>query len=151
MRADHFAAALFDIGKKHLGFSPEKACYPYNWQQMEINGDALLADLLYGGIYGSSDMSRVHSSNMTLNAVSADKKGKKSKGNLLKTVFPPAKSLELRFPYLRRAPVLLPVAWISRIFGYAKESLSEPESSASEIIRTGSQRIELLRHYDIID
>lgn len=96
-------------------------------------------------------MSRVHSSNMTLNAVSADKKGKQSKGNVLKTVFPPAKKLESRYPYLRRAPVLLPVAWISRIFGYAKESISEQESSASEIIRTGSQRIELLRHYDIID
>ena len=59
--------------------------------------------------------------------------------------------MESRYPYLRRAPVLLPVAWISRIFGYAKESISEQESSASEIIRTGSQRIELLRHYDIID
>lgn len=151
LRADKFAAALFDIGSKYLGFSPEKACYPYNRQQLAVDGDDLLADLLCGGIYGSSDMSRVHSSNMTLNAVSADKKGKKSKGNLLKTVFPPARSLETRFPYLRRAPILLPVAWVSRIFGYAKESLSEPESAASEIIRTGSKRIELLRHYDIID
>jgi hypothetical protein len=88
---------------------------------------------------------------MTLNAVSADKKGKKSKGNLLKTVFPPAKSLEIRYPYLRRAPILLPVAWVSRILGYAKETISEPDSAAAEVIRTGSQRIELLRHYDIID
>lgn len=151
LRADRFAAALFDIGEKHLAFSPEKAHYPYSWRHMEADGDALLADLLDGGIYGSSDLSRVHSSNMTLNAVSADKKGKKSKGNLLKTVFPPANKLEHRFPYLRRAPILLPVAWASRIFGYAKESLSEPESSASDIIRTGSQRIELLRQYDIID
>lgn len=151
LRADKFAAALFDIGEKHLGFQPDKACYPYSWWKVPLDGDALLADLLYGGIYGSSDMSRVHSSNMTLNAVSADKKGKKSKGNLIKTVFPPAKSLEQRFPYLRRAPILLPVAWACRIFGYAKESLSEPESAASEIIRTGSRRIELLRQYDIID
>lgn len=151
LRADGFAEALFDIGHKYLGFCPEKACYPYSWRQNAVDGDALLADLLYGGIYGSSDMSRVHSSNMTLNAVSADKKGKKSNGNLLKTIFPPAKSLEVRFPYLHRAPILLPVAWVSRIFGYAKESLSEPESSASEIIRTGSKRIELLRQYNIID
>lgn len=151
LRADKFAAALFAIGEKHLGFQPDKACYPYSWSKLQADGDALLADLLYGGIYGSSDMSRVHSSNMTLNAVSADKKGKKSKGNLIKTIFPPAKSLEQRFPYLRRAPILLPVAWASRIFSYAKESISEPESAASEIIRTGSQRIELLRQYDIID
>jgi hypothetical protein len=45
----------------------------------------------------------------------------------------------------------LPVAWVSRIFGYAKESLTESDTSASDIIRTGSQRIDLLRHYDIID
>ena len=88
---------------------------------------------------------------MTLNAVAADKKGKKTNGNLLRTIFPPARNLEQRFPYLRRAPILLPVAWVSRIFGYAKETLTEPESAASEIIRTGSQRIELLRQYDIID
>lgn len=151
LRADKFAAALFAIGQRHLVFSPDKACYPYSWRSIPVDPEALLADLLYGGIYGSSDRSRVHSSNMTLNAVSADKKGKKSSGNLLKTVFPSAKNLEGRFPYLRRAPILLPVAWASRIFGYAKESLSEPESAASEVIRTGSQRIELLRHYDIID
>lgn len=151
IRADKFAAALFAIGEKYLGFSPEKACYPHIWQQIEVDEEALLADLLYGGIYGSSDRSRVHSSNMTLNAVSADKKGKKSRGNLLKTVFPPAKSLEGRYPYLHRMPFLLPVAWTSRIFGYAKESIAEPDSAAAEVIRTGSKRIELLRHYDIID
>ena len=151
IRAEKFAAALFAIGEKYLGFSPEKACYPYSWQQIEVDGEALLEDLLYGGIYGSSDRSRVHSSNMTLNAVSADKKGKKSKGNLLKTVFPPAKNLEGRYLYLRRAPILLPIAWASRIFDYAKETISEPDSAAAEVIRTGSKRIELLRHYDIID
>lgn len=151
IRADKFAAALFAIGKNHLGFSQEKACYPHEWQQIEVDEEALLADMLYGGIYGSSDRSRVHSSNMTLNAVEADKKGKKSRGNLLRTVFPRAKSLEGRYPYLRRMPFLLPVAWTSRIFGYAKESISEPNSAAAEVIRTGSQRIELLRHYDIID
>lgn len=151
LRADKFAAALFAIGEKYLIFSKEQACYPHSWQCLEADPDALLADLLYGGIYGSSDRSRVHSSTMTLNAVSADKKGKKSNGNLLKTVFPPAKSLEIRYPYLRRAPILLPVAWVSRILGYAKETISEPDSAAAEVIRTGSQRIELLRHYDIID
>ena len=125
--------------------------YPYSWKQMAANGDRLLEDLLCGGIYGAADRSRVHSSTMTLNAVEADKKGKKSKANLIKTVFPSANNLEHRFPYLRRMPALLPVAWICRIFGYIKERFERPDSHASEIIRTGSMRIELLRHYDIID
>ncbi len=151
IRAEQFAAALFAIGEKYLTFSPEQAGYPRSWRDLQADPEPLLADLLCGGIYGSADMSRVHSSNMTLNAVAADKKGKKTGGNLLKTMFPPAKSIENRFTYLRRAPFLLPVAWIVRICGYAKESLIRPDSGAAEVIRTGSKRIELLRHYDIID
>lgn len=151
LRADTFAASLFAIGEKHLGFNPEKACYPHSWKQTATDEQALLTDLLYGGIYGSSDRSRLHSSNMTLNAVSADKKGKRTKGNVLKTIFPPVRYLEGRYPYLRRAPILLPIAWASRIVDYAKESISEPDSAAADIIRTGSQRIELLRQYNIID
>lgn len=148
IRADRFAAALFQIGEKHLGLRPEKA-YPRHGEQ--VDEGALLEDLLWGGIYGSSDRSRVHSSNMTLNAVADDKKGKRAKRSILRTVFPSAKSLEGRFPYLRKAPVLLPVAWACRILGYAKESISDPESGAAEVIRTGEKRIELLREYGIID
>lgn len=151
IRAEKFAAALFVIGEKYLVFSPEKAKYPRYWREIKVDEQALLEDLLSGGIYGSSDRSRVHSSNMTLNAVAADKHGKKSRGNLLKTIFPPKRSLEGRYPYLKKMPFLLPIAWGSRILGYAKESVSEPESGAAQVIRTGSKRIELLRVYDIID
>ena len=151
IRAEKFAAAIFAIGKKYLGFSAEKARYPRPWREIQVDPMPLLEDLLWGGIYGSSDRSRVHSSNMTLNAVAADKKGKAVRGNLIKTVFPSAKNLEGRFPYLHRKPFLLPVAWISRIFGYVKETISKPASSAAEVIRTGSRRVELLRQYDIID
>ena len=151
IRADKFAAALFRIGEKYLTFSPEQASYPRAWRELQVDEGPLLADLLYGGIYGSSDRSRVHSSNMTLNAVSADKKGKTNRGNLLKTIFPPVRYLENRFPYLHRMPFLLPVAWICRIFGYIRETISKPASAAADVIRTGSRRIELLRQYDIID
>ena len=151
LRADKFAAAIFAIGEKYLVFSPEKACYPHIWRQIPVDPDALLMDMLRGGIYGYSERSRMHSSNMTLNAVSADKKGKRSDGNVLRTIFPSVKSMEGRFPYLKRMPFLLPVAWASRIVGYAKESVTEPNSGATEVLRVGSQRIELLRHYDIID
>lgn len=149
IRCHRFADALFSIGKAHLGFDAALACYPE--PEEAVDGTALLEDLLAGGIYGSSDRSRVHSSNMTLNAVEADKKGKKAKRRILRTVFPSAKSIEGRFPYLKRMPVLLPVAWTCRLFGYAKESITDPDSAASDVIRTGTQRIELLRQYHIID
>ena len=150
LRAEGFAATLFAIGEKYLTFSPEKACYPASWRALQKDPEPLLQDLLCGGIYGSADRSRVHSSNMTLNAVKADKKGKQGQ-NLLRTVFPPAKLLISRFRWLRHKPWLLPAAWLLRIFGYLKEAFTRNDSSASAVLRMGSRRVELLRQYDIID
>ena len=150
LRAERFAAAIFAIGEKYLTFDPEQAHYPGAWRDLNVDPEALLEDLLCGGIYGGADRSRVHSSNMTLNAVKADKKGKQSH-NLLRTVFPPAKLLVGRFHWLRRKPWLLPLAWTLRLFGYLKEALTRDDSSAAAVIRVGSKRVELLRQYDIID
>lgn len=149
-RAERFAAALFAIGQKYLTFDPEQAGYPGAWKDLNVDPEPLLQDLLCGGIYGGSSRSRVHSSNITLNAVKADKKGKHG-GKLLRTIFPPAKMLRGRYHWLRKKPWLLPVAWSLRCFGYLKEALTRSDSSAAEVIRTGSQRVELLRQYDIID
>lgn len=150
LRAERFAAAIFAIGEKYLTFDPVRAHYPSSWHDLTVDPEPLLEDLLCGGIYGSADRSRVHSSNMTLNAVKADKKGKQSK-NLLRTVFPPAKLLVERFRWLRHKPWLLPVAWMLRIFGYLKEAMTRSDSSAAAVIRMGNKRVELLRQYDIID
>lgn len=150
LRAEQFAAAIFAIGEKYLTFDPEQARYPGSWRRLGVDPEPLLQDLLCGGIYGSADRSRVHSSNMTLNAVKADKKGKQGK-NLLRTVFPPAKLLAGRYRWLRKKPWLLPLAWGLRLLGYVKEALTRSDSSAAAVIRTGSRRVELLRQYDIID
>jgi len=150
LRAEQFAAAIFAIGEKYLTFDPEQARYPGSWRRLGIDPEPLLQDLLCGGIYGGADRSRIHSSNMTLNAVKADKKGKQGK-NLLRTVFPPAKLLVGRFHWLRKNPWLLPLAWGLRLLGYLKEALTRSDSSAAAVIRTGAKRVELLRQYDIID
>ena len=149
-RAERFAAAIFAIGEKYLTFDPDRAHYPGCWRDLKADPEPLLHDLLCGGIYGGADRSRVHSSNITLNAVKADKKGKQG-GKLLRTIFPPVKLLVGRFPWLRKKPWLLPVAWLVRMFGYLKEAITREDSSAAAVLRTGSQRVELLRHYDIID
>ena len=150
LRAERFAAAIFAIGETYLTFCPQKACYPPSWQALKADPEPLLEDLLCGGIYGASDLSRVHSSGMTLNAVKADKAGRQG-GDLLRTVFPPVELLEGRFPWLRRNHWLLPVAWLLRLLGYLKDMLTRSDSSAASVIRTGNQRVELLRQYDIID
>ena len=150
IRADRFAAALLQIGEKYLTFSPEKSCCPPEWRSIRVDEEPLLEDLLSGGVYGDADMSRKHSSNITLRAVEAEKKGGRAGNKILKSVFPSAKYMKSQFPYLRKAPFLLPVAWLSRILKYRKEISAGQNNSASDSIKIGNERVELMREYGII-
>ena len=150
IRADRFALALFHIGEEYLGFDPEATCYPNPRDYREVDSRALLHDLLCSGIYGDADMSRKHSSNITLDAVAAQKQGRKAKGNLRSSLFPSAESLSARYPYLKDKPWLLPVAWASRVAGYAARGQSKG-NSAAESLNIGKHRVELMREYGIID
>ena len=149
IRAEKFAAAMFRIGAKHLTFDPERACYPEIWRDISVDEEPMLADLLDSGVFGSADTNRLHSSNMTLGAVEAQKQGREKHG-VMRSLFPPAKALESRYPYLKEHPALLPVAWGSRILTYGREALRSG-TDAGESVRIGNRRIGLLKEYDIID
>ena len=142
IRIEVFAAAIFRITERHLGFA-----IPEAFAGMVVEEADLLEDMLSGGLYGTADEDRLHSSTMTLDAVAADKAGRKS-GNLLHSVFLPLGSLQGRYPYLRRWPVLLPVAWTQRIMSYAAK---RKKVDHSRTVRIGRDRIRLLRQYHIID
>lgn len=150
IRAEIFTAALFRIGSKYLAFDEEKAHYPQCFREIVVDESAMLQDLLSAGIYGGATLSRKHSSNMTLEAVSADKKGKRPAGSVLGSLFPPAKKLEGRYPYLAKHPWMLPVAWADRILKYRKETKTTSGSDALEAVRIGNERVELLRKYGVI-
>lgn len=145
-----FTAALFKIGEKYLGFDPNAVHLPEVWRNIENDEEMLLEDLLEAGVYGDSDLSRKHSSNMTLGAVAADKKGKKSKGGVIKSVFPSAKALSGRYPYLNEKPYLLPVAWTDRLIKYRKETASMSDNNAKASLKIGGKRVELLKKYKIV-
>ncbi|MBQ7889407.1 MAG: nucleotidyltransferase family protein [Erysipelotrichaceae bacterium] len=150
IHAEVFTAALLKMGKKYLNLDDEKACLSEVWKNMDIDEMDMLMDLLESGVYGGSTMSRKHSSNMTLNAVSKDKQGKKSKVSVVSSLFPNVDQLKSRYSYLKKYPVLLPVAWISRIIKYGKETMNTQNNDAKETLRIGNQRIELLRQYKVI-
>lgn len=146
IRAEQFAAGLFRIGWRYLNFSLEDSRYPIQWQAIYVDEEQLLEDILQAGVYGSADRDRLHSSNITLSAVSAQKQGRSNAGALLKMVFPSVKELEKKYPYLKNRPLLLPVAWTERLFQYGKE-----KTSAVDSIRIGNDRIELLKRYGVLD
>jgi hypothetical protein len=151
IRAEKFAAAIFRIGSNHLVFDPEKAAWPEAWRRIETDEIPMLLDLLAGGLYGDSTMSRKHSSNITLNAMAAQKTGKKAKSGLISSVFPPANKLEGRYPYLKKHRYLLPAAWVSRILTYAKETQNDKDNNASDALKIGGERVALMRTYGILE
>ncbi len=151
IRADKFAAALFRIGSNYLIFDPEKAAYPGAWQKIWVNELPMLEDLLAAGVYGSADMSRKHSSNITLDAVAAQKQGRKAKHAVLASAFPPAAKLEGRYPYLKKYPWLLSAAWCSRLLTYSREVRHSRNNNAAEALKIGSERIELMKEYGILE
>ena len=144
-----FTRALLKIGKVHFGFDSETACLPDEWEIECIDEEPMLEDLLSSGIYGDATMSRKHSSTMTLSAVTADKQGKRAKRNVLRTLFPKLSAMKGRYPYLKKRPYLLPIAWASRIFSYARRK-GKHSDDAAESLRIASERIELMRKYGIV-
>lgn len=146
IRAEQFAAGLFRIGWKYFGFSLEQSRYPLQWQAIYVDEGLLLEDILQAGVYGSADKDRLHSSTLTLQAVSSQKQGKPNSGSILKTLFPSAKDMEGKYPYLKDKPILLPIAWTDRIVKYSKSTASPTDS-----IRIAGDRIQLLRQYGVLD
>ena len=145
VHAATFAAASFRIARDYLGIDFD---LPTPWDA-SIDVEPLLHDSLCGGVYGSNDLTRLHSSTVTLNAVKASRTGEKS--SVLSTVFPKREYLERRYPYLKKRPYLLPVAWVQRLAHYASEKQSGADSSASGSIKLGKERIELMKRYGIMD
>lgn len=151
VRAEKFAAAMFRIGRKYLNLSLEDSRYPLQWQAILVDEMALLEDILGAGVYGGSDMSRKHSSRMTLEAVSAQNRGEANHSGLLKSLFPTAREMEGRYPYLKSKPLLLPLAWTDRLVNYYRELTKTRANSPAESIRIGKERIDLLKQYGILD
>lgn len=145
VHAATFAAAAFRIARDYLGIDFD---LPMPWDA-SIDVEPLLHDTLCGGVYGSNDLTRLHSSTVTLNAVKASRTGEKS--SVLSTVFPKREYLERRYPYLKKRPYLLPVAWAQRIAHYASEKQAGTDNSASGSIKLGKERIELMKRYGIMD
>ena len=145
VHAATFAAAAFRIAGDYLGIEFD---LPAPWDG-SIDVEPLLHDTLCGGVYGSNDLTRLHSSTVTLNAVKASRTGEKS--SVLSTVFPKREYLEHRYPYLKKRPYMLPVAWVQRIAHYASEKQSNPDNSASGSIKLAKERIELMKEYGIME
>lgn len=147
---DTLLVNLLQIGIDYLGLEEDKIIYPSDKKNYYINTESLIEDIMEGGIYGASTQARLNSANMSLDALNKESKSK-LKSNLA-AIFPKAENLKGRYKYLEKYPLLLPVAWMSRIFTYTKErgSLYSVGATAKETISVGNRRIDLLKEYRLI-
>ena len=149
INAQTFAATLFAAGEKYLVFSREKSAVPHYFMDQAVDETNLLMDLFSAGVFGGATMSRKHSSNITLDAMVADKSGKKAACSLKNTLFPSAEKLKARYTYLAQKPYLLPKAWVERYISYLKEIRNTKDNSVLRSLNIGNNRIELLREQKI--
>lgn len=142
-----FAEAMFRLGVQYLGFLEKQFYFPEGVHSMKLDTGRLMEDILLSGIHGKGTRSRLHSGTLTLHAA---EKGKLSGifPGLFYMAFPPAKNLLWRFPYLKKHPYLLLVAWGQRLCGYMQEG--SVLQSAKETVKTGRKRKEILREYGIL-
>ena len=158
-KIDVFAAAVFKIIRKYLlpelgihvdTASEARKCASTAFSDIRTDEGPLLQDILSGGIYGMSDPDRVHSANMTLAAAEASREGRGTGHGIMRSLFPSAEYLKNGFPYAKKHPVLLPVAWTHRILNYVKRTSGAIQSSM-RTIRAGKKRIAMMKKYGIVE
>ena len=147
VHAATFAATVFAIARQWLGI---EFPLPALWET-EISAEPLLHDTLCGGVYGSNDLTRLHSSTVTLNAVKSSRKGKR--GSVLSALFPNRQYMERKYPYVKKMPILLPAAWGQRVVHYLHEKRqgSSTNNSATGSIQLAKERIALMKLYRIME
>ena len=149
VKAKDFVMAICKIAASYLWEDlPAEKLFP-GWDFSDVDELPLLTDVMEGGVYGASSLSRIHSSNITLEAVAARRQGRKSRG-VLRSLFPGKKYLQRHFPYAKKYPVLLPVAWAQRIVTYLRKD-GKDRANPRQSIRIGRERVDLLKKYGIIE
>ena len=145
-----FTGSLYRIGEKYIcDHFPGKLAELWKTEQCEETG--LLADILEGGLYGTSSEDRLHSTNITLRTMEAAKSGRS--GSLAGTLFPPYSYMKQKYAYVEKLPVLLPVGWLHRLVSYGIDSILHRRkgNDAMEAMRIGQERVELMRRYGILE
>ncbi len=152
IRGQDFVRAMYQIGRKYLLPNNRYEEFLAPWHIEEADEEPLLIDVLGSGVHGAADMARLHSSNITLNAVVNNKNNKFTAPSVWRSVFLPLDSMKGRYRYLKKIPLLLPAAWVQRLFHYAKElrSGSHVGNNARTSMELGKRRVDLLKYYGII-
>lgn len=140
LRLTGFLNAVLRIGAEQFGLDVSGIRSPLFDPSIDV--DALLTDVMAGGVYGARDTDSRRSGNLTFKAYTAALLQRKS--TFFAALFPPPESMRRRFDYAAKHRWLLPVAYISRIFGFLFS-----RHDTSKTFSTAGARSELMQQYGI--
>ena len=123
-----FAAELTAFIKEYI--------YPdtYTFDDVEL-GDDFVQDVFSSGSLGKADEERIHSANVTSSAFIG-------RSSLKKILFAPRERLQLQYPFAKKHPILLPVAWFLRLITHLPRG--------KKTLQTGGERLRMIKKYGLI-
>ncbi len=136
--ADGFLSAVLLISAEYFGLDISRINSPLF--RKDVDCEIMLKDIKSGGIYGTRNTDKHHSGSLTVNSYAESQNGERNA-----VIFLPAGRMKRRYPYLRRYPFLLPLAWLQRVFGYVFS-----DHDAAETFASGKSRIKIMKYYGII-
>ncbi len=135
-----FLNAALCIGVQYFGLAPESVSDPRF--DIDVDTGPLLRDVMAGGVYGSRNADDRRSGNLTFKRYAAAIT--KKRGTLLSALFPPKETIRRRYPFAAKHAVLLPAAYLLRLFRYVFS-----RHNASRTFSGAAQRSDLMRRYGI--
>ncbi|MGN1419665.1 MAG: nucleotidyltransferase family protein, partial [Acutalibacteraceae bacterium] len=139
IRAELFAASVFETGFQYLGF--DRADFSFDFSVYEPDCDAFADDILDAGIFGNSDKDRLHSAQLTYDYAVSGKK----KLPLFRRVFPEKEVIYSAYPKAEKHKSLYLYYCFARLKAYLKENGTSPKGT----IATANKRKKLLEKLEI--
>lgn len=100
--------------------------------------EGFIKDVMNGGSLGQGDEERRHSANVTASAFKGNSRFKE-------IIFPPRERIYLKYPFSRKYPILIPLAWLMRLASFL---VSGKKMSS---LKTGNERLRMLKKYGLIN
>ncbi len=111
-----------------------------------IDCEKLLEYMLDGGVFGHTD-----ESNVLIQQVA--KQGGESVGAIRRIFFPPREMLAYKYQYVKKSPLLLPVAWVHRFFTAVfvrRHSIKGMAANINESVKYSKEHDEKLKELGLI-
>ena len=140
LRLTAFLSAVLRIGADRFGLDLSGIRSPLFDPSVDVT--SLLEDVMAGGVYGSRNADVRRSGNLTFKAYASVLLRKKT--TFFAALFPPKDTMRRKYGYVERHGWLLPVAYLSRIFGYFFR-----RHDAARTFSAAERRSELMRRYGI--